>query len=49
MEDARKLNMQMKDAETEDAETESGEYSEKDKILSGSYRCSDAEEWRAWI
>ena len=44
MEESRKLNMQMKDAETE-----SGEYSEKDKILSGYYRCSDAEEWRAWI
>lgn len=44
MEDVRKLNMQMKDAETE-----SGEYSEKDKILSGPYRCPDAEERRAWI
>ena len=32
MEEARKLNMQMKDAETE-----SVEYSKKNKILSGSY------------
>ena len=32
MEDTRKLNMRMKDVETE-----SGEYSKKNKILSGSY------------
>lgn len=52
MEDVRKLNMQMKDAENSSGLMVNPLQNMNlmdDFLLSGSYRCSDTEEWRAWI